>query len=60
LETENGTNVIGCYNVQTLQWNIVDFRLKFFNYSIDGFEEGNLIVHAGSGGVFDFYKIPFG
>jgi hypothetical protein len=54
----NGMDFIGCLNVQTRQWNILDFSLKLRIENITGFDQGNLIVHTEK--KHHFFKIPFG
>jgi hypothetical protein len=62
LECENGTTVTGYLNIQTCQWHILDFSLKLPIRSIDGYDQGNLIVRTESTHYTEdsFYKIPFG
>jgi hypothetical protein len=55
-------NVIGCVNLRTRQWNILEFSSEFPIRTIYGFKEGNLLVHTESNypKEYQFYKIPFG
>jgi hypothetical protein len=59
LKRENNLDVIGYYNAQARQWNVLDFYLKLTNYCIAGFEQENLIIRTIEREP-SFYKIPFG
>jgi hypothetical protein len=62
LKCGNGMNVIGCFNIETRQWNILDFCLELRINGITGFEEGSLVVHTNAinSKKHHFYKILFG
>jgi hypothetical protein len=62
LKSRNKKDVIGCFNIYTRKWNILDFFSGLEICGITGFKEGNLIVHANSKYFNEhyFYKIPFG
>jgi hypothetical protein len=62
LKNKNRVNVIGYLNIQTRQWNILDFSSRMPICSIIGSEEENLIVYANltNSEKHYFYKIPFG
>jgi hypothetical protein len=62
MKSKNGMNVIGCLNIQTCKWNILDFYSKLSIRSITGFEEGSLIILVEKYTFIKhyFYKIPFG
>jgi hypothetical protein len=62
LEHENSTNVIGCLNVETRQFNVLDFSSRLPIFSIAGFDQGNIIVHTNkrNSKKHHIYKIPFG
>jgi hypothetical protein len=62
LISPNKTHFIGRLNVQTRQWNVLDFSLKLSSYRMTGFKEGSLVVYAKSKHYSEhhFYKIQFG
>jgi hypothetical protein len=62
LQCKNSMNVIGCLNIQTRKWNILNFSSILPIESITGFEEGNFIIQTlpGRSRKTYRYKIPFG
>jgi hypothetical protein len=62
MESPNKSYVIGCLNIQTRQWNILDFSSGLEIWTIAGFDQCNLIVQAEEEdlNIYHFYKIPFG
>jgi hypothetical protein len=60
----NDKYAIDYLNVQTRQFNILDFSFKLEIKWIDGFNRGNLIVQTsqclGALKMLHFYRIPFG
>jgi hypothetical protein len=62
LEDKNGASVIGCLNIQTRKWNILDFSSRLPIDIITGFNQGNIIVRIEEEdlNIYHFYKISFG
>jgi hypothetical protein len=62
LKDKNNMNVIACLNIQTRQWNILDFYSRLPIRTIIRFDQGNFIVHAETvdSKTHYFYKIPSG
>jgi hypothetical protein len=60
LEDKNRVNVIGCLNIQTRKWNMLDFSSRLEIRDISVSEDGNLIVHANSSKKITFIRFHLG
>jgi hypothetical protein len=60
----NNNRVIGCLNIETCQWNVLDLYFNLSRSLIDWFEEGNLVIRIRQSSKapkkYRFYKISFG